>query len=298
MGGQEKLYSVALIVSICVIIGLALSFGLLFLFYARYKTKHIQYGHEDDDIRYELQHGEQIPINGGKQVKKLTKRLHTPLRRICVERERMKSNDSKAFTVIMNVFLSVIYLFLLALISCSIVFRAQNKNFFIGKTTYLAIMTGSMEDKNDANEYLIDNKLDNQISQYSLIGLDKVESEEDLKLYDVAAYKHNGIVIVHRIIKINTLADGSITYTFRGDSNSASLSYETAVTFDDIVGVYNGFQNYGLGVTSIYLQSNIGIISLCCGFFFLLCANISEDKINKKYKDRVNYLLDRDRYNV
>ena len=51
MNGQEKLDSIALYVSMVVIIGLAIVFGVLFSLYSIYKRKHVSYGHEDETLK-------------------------------------------------------------------------------------------------------------------------------------------------------------------------------------------------------------------------------------------------------
>ncbi len=146
-------------------------------------------------------------------------------------------------------------------------------------------MTGSMEEAYEGNTYLKDKGLENQITQYSMIGVEKVNPEE-VALYDVLAFKNTkGETIVHRLIRIDSTEDG-YRYTFRGDANSGSASYETALKFDSILGRYNGFQNYGLGVAITYFKSTAGIIALSSTAVFLVAYEVSEELIDKEYKER------------
>ena len=74
--------------------------------------------------------------------------------------------------------------------------------------------------------------------------------------------------------------------------NSSSLSFETKITLDDIVGKYNGYQNYGLGVAFFYLQSNIGIVAIISAMLFVIAFDFSEGKIEKAYDKRSEYILE------
>ena len=58
------------------------------------------------------------------------------------------------------------------------------------------------------------------------------------------------------------------------------------LTFDDIECVYNGFQNFGLGVATIYLQSNIGLIAIIAAFMFLFTFQTTEHFIEQSYDKR------------
>ena len=70
------------------------------------------------------------------------------------------------------------------------------------------IASGSMSEKN--NEYVKDNEeLNNQFDTYDMIGISKYGSQNDVKLYDVVAYKNKkDITIVHRVVQIKTFEDG------------------------------------------------------------------------------------------
>ena len=53
MNGQGKLEIIALVVSSIVIVGMALVLGITFYLYSKYKKKHIDFGHEDNEIKKE-----------------------------------------------------------------------------------------------------------------------------------------------------------------------------------------------------------------------------------------------------
>ena len=283
MNGQERLFIVALVVSILVIIGLAIVFSFLFFLYSFYKVKHINLGFEDKQLKKEYKK-KIFTINSKNRT------LNIPFI-TCKEMIKDEEKLQKKLHVLMDVFAGVIIVFLIGLLGVGISYRAQGDQIYINNTTYLTILTGSMEEKHEDNSYLIDNNLNNQIIQYSLVGIDKVNSEEDIELYDVLAYKHDDIIILHRVVEIKSNEDNETIYTLRGDSNNASLSYEKELKFEDFIGKYNGFQNYGAGVFITYIKSEIGLIALSSAFVFIFLATIAEERINKSYKNRLDYFI-------
>lgn len=286
MSGQERLIITSLIVAAFVIIGLAAVFSFLFFLYSFYKVKQIKFGFEDISLTKEVKE------NTYKRNKKRRKENKTflSLKEALKEEERVNAK----LHILMNVFSSIIIIALLGLFSLGLTYRVNNDNLFINDVTYLTILTSSMEDKNEKNEYLFDNNLNNQITQYSLVGIEKVEDVKDIKLYDVLAYKHEDIIILHRVIDIYTDDEDPsiICFKLRGDSNASSLSYEEKICKDDIIGRYTGFNNYGLGVFLTYIKSEIGFIAILGAAIFLFLAGIAEEKINKQYKTRILYLID------
>lgn len=303
MSGSYRLIQIAFYVSLFVIIGLAITFSALFTLYALYKKRHIRNSHEDEKLlsdlkkkyRKELQlepsSNEGDSKNSSKRKSEQTLDLYSCLedsgKKVSMvslikadeEKTRRRKRVGEVFSYIVY---GVFFIFLGTVIS----FKINGDTFFFGDVSYLVIQTGSMETANSKNEYLSKNGLDNQIPQFSLIGIEKV-NEEDIKLYDVLAYKNSSNeTIVHRLININE-KDGTTYYTFRGDSNSVSDISETALTFDKIEGRYNGFNSFGLGVTVTYLKSSAGIVAVTSACFFLFCFNSSEDSIDKEYGQRI-----------
>ena len=324
MSGQEILGNVAFYVSIAVIIGLALMFAILFAIYGFYKVKHISYGHEDKKLEYSLRKKykdiirkraeEDLKISdvehfknanepdyvmlqdmenvktfvlvGEKQVEQPSEPT-TVLEAIFEEKRK-----SKKYKVMSNVFFAIFYVVFLCFFAVALTFRLNNQEVYIGDTTLVTVLTGSMETANEENEYLFDEGLtdpEDQITQYSLIGLNRVHEQSEMKLYNIYGFKNNdGVLIIHRLIRIYTNPEtGITTYMFRGDANTESLGYELVVDFDQIVGEFNGFENYGLGVLIIYVQSNIGLIAILAAFLFLLSYQITESCIEKAYDKRI-----------
>jgi len=310
MDGAGKLEPIAFTVSLITIICLAVSLSTLFALYALYKSRHVKHGHEDQKIAKALVHEDKeaveayrslTPIKShvGKEIVYQDELLVTyrlggidltdaKRRHYFAKAEKRRADKRKRRRRAASVLSAVFFLLFAGALSVAIAFRSMGETLPIGNVSYYAIRTGSMEKKNESNSYL--EFLDDQIEQYSLVGIEKVE-EGDVALYDILAYRHEGTVIVHRLINISTRGEGTY-YTLRGDANASSLDYEIALEWKDIIGRYNGFQNYGLGVTSIYLSSNIGLVAIAAAALFVLASSISEDAVDSSYEKRRRYVAD------
>lgn len=305
MSGSNKLIQIAFYVSLFVIIGLAITFTVLFALYALYKRKHIRNSHEDEKLladlkkkyRRELEGDPLYQLEQGEEGKPSKRKKEEPLDLYsCLEdnggkvslvslikRDEEKARRRKRVGEVFSYCLYGVFFIFFGVV---IAFKINGDSFYFGNVSYLVIQTGSMETANSKNEYLSKNGLDNQIPQFSLIGIEQI-NQEDIKLYDVLAYKNSSNqIIVHRLININ-VKDGVTYYTFRGDSNSISDISETALTFDKIQGRYNGFNNFGLGVAVTYFKSSAGLVAIASASFFFFSFDISEDSIDKEYRERI-----------
>lgn len=207
---------------------------------------------------------------------------------------------SKGFSRFWSVFLSILYIGLIGLTVYGAISRTNGNQLFIGNQAAVIIETASMSEAYSGNTYLKENNLldeKNRISQNSLITLKKVESEDDLEVMKVYAFKMESsekgrmITIVHRLITIGVDTDGHKRFTFRGDSNSSTMIGETALTFDSIVGEWTGYKNATLGYFVTYLQSSIGIITLVVAFLLLIIYSIVYSKMTEAYNIRYYQLL-------
>lgn len=319
MNGQNKLYVLALIISICVIIGITIIFSALYALYTVYKRKQIKFGFEDKSILSSF-NSDYEKIQKKREKKNLNRLSKKDTYHI------VKKGDRRLHGFV-DVITSIFIIFFLLVFAVGVSFAATDNSVYINNKTYITILTASMEEKNTKNTYLVDNNLNDQITQYSLISLEKPKSIDDIKLYDVIAFKvkeselsdsialygnsysilsksyenekDTYVTFVHRVINIYDGADdhsestiaGKTYFTTRGDSNTSSFSQETAIEFDDIIGVYTGFSNYYLGVFIIYFKSSIGIIALLSASLFLFLALFAEEKVDKAYNIRLWELI-------
>ena len=202
--------------------------------------------------------------------------------------KKNKNKYIKGLRIFLDVFFIVIFL---GILGFNIYSKVTNSLYSINGTTYITIATGSMATKNEENTYLTMNSLDNQIKQFSLIGLNKVEDSSNLKVYGIYAYKNkDNQLIVHRIIKSEVI-DNEVYYTFRGDANPKSDYF--LVNAKDVLYEYNGYQNVPLGYFLSFLGSIVGITALIYIVVALSFNDYFDSKKEAKYRvGLMDYLND------
>ncbi|MCH5163793.1 MAG: signal peptidase I [Clostridiales bacterium] len=199
--------------------------------------------------------------------------------------ERTKKIKKILFIVRTTVFvlflIIIIPLFMFALIT-----RIAGDRPIFGKTIMI-VASGSMGKKNEDNDYLLD--LNDQIDKYDIIVLEKVGSIDDLKLYDIIAYKNkDGTNIIHRIVAINGGGDNA-QLIMRGDANNVNDDYKPKLS--DVIGVYRGRRIPLAGVIVMFLQSYSGIITVVALLYCLFMIDIVSRKIDRCETKRTNQLL-------
>lgn len=206
-----------------------------------------------------------------------------------------KKVDEKRSNIIYSSISFVIALAFVALVGFSLSLRSNNEQVFIGDNALLVIKTDSMSTKNEENEYLFDedyDNVDNQFPANSLISIKKIE-EKDIKLFNIYAFKANNITYVHRLIGITTDDNGNNLYTFRGDVNNASMTLESDLLYEDIIGEYTGFNSLFLGSIISYFNSSVGILTVFLAISMLIFYYYYVGKYQNAYEERRNILINK-----
>ena len=243
-------FYIVLVILIVFTLGIA-----AFLIYERQVTiKEIKNGEVDSQIIYE-DHEEKI---------KAANKKHKILK--------------KSLNIGLDILIGLLgILFLLGLVD-----KIMNNSALPIKTVVIA--TGSMSTKNEENEYLFENELDNQIQVNDLIFLEKVNSLEDIKLYDIICYWNNsGERIVHRVVEKN-----DEYLTTRGDANNVNDDIE--ITLDRIVGKYNGMKVPGIGAITFFLTSDYGISTIASILVISITYSFVKASLDKEINKRLIYL--------
>ncbi|MBQ9785542.1 MAG: signal peptidase I [Clostridia bacterium] len=189
--------------------------------------------------------------------------------------------------VVKSILFYGILLLMIPVFAFSIMNKIQGNVMMFGEHTVMVVASGSMSERNKENDYIREEKLDNQFNTYDLIVLEKVDEAEELEQYDVIAFVNDkGTVVIHRIIAINP--DG--TYETRGDSNNKSDSYNPK--FDDVIGRYNDTNIRFVGAFVMFFQSISGIVTLLALFYCLLMLDRFNARIQEVESDRLEQLLD------
>lgn len=298
MENNELLSSIAFIISIIVIICLTLVFSILYYLYGKYKRKHINNGSEDNKLLIEInEENKKLKQKADKEINREKKSF-----RIIFKEELYKffhvklklkftNNDNKLSIgkIIFSLIYSLFVLFVVFVVGVSISYRVNNETLFIGDSTYFTVKTESMASIHEDNDYILENNLEDQIPQYSLITIEKVKDINDIEVYDILAFRVNDVVYVHRVIDI-IFDNGDIYFTLKGDANPTSLLIETKVNEEQIIGIYNGNNSLFMGIAITYLQSEIGLIALFMSIAFLINVEIQEYLIDDTYEKRKKIL--------
>lgn len=203
--------------------------------------------------------------------------------------KKKKKKESKTRKIVKKVVSYVVLSVLVVFLGLSIYSKANNDVMLFGNSALLTVASGSMSYKNEENTYLDFNNLDDQFQTYDVIQIEKVK-EEDLKLYDVIAFKNNeNKIIIHRIIKIESDVLG-VKYTTRGDANN--LSDEFNPRFENIVGRYTGNRVPIVGIFVLFLQSYSGMVTVVALLYCIYMFDKNYSKLKKNCDDRLNLLLD------
>lgn len=172
----------------------------------------------------------------------------------------------------------IIPLFIFSLIN-----KFSGNKLMLGNKTIMVVMSGSMSEKNEANDYLVNENLNNQFNTYDIIFLSKVDPNS-LRVNDVIAFRNDsGINVIHRIRRIVSEPndEGVMVRKFvtRGDANDADDTYHPSV--DDVIGIYLNTRITNIGVFIVFLQSYAGMITVVSIIYCMIMIEKLSEKINK-----------------
>ena len=250
----------AFILCLVVFVMLVCVFGYALIVIVKQELKLIRAGLEDESI-----------------VKEFNKR-----------RAQWQIKFAKAMNIICNVLLCLAWsaIFLLTLYINS----TQNV-YFDDVPTYRVVMTSSMETKNEKNEYLFENNLNDQIGAFDLIATYKIPKEEDLALYDIVVYEVDGTLIVHRIVGIeepNASHPNERYFLLQGDAVSSADRYP--VRYSQMQGIYTGKKIPFIGSFVLFMQSPAGWLCMGLMFVSLLVTPLLKKKIAKVREERYDMI--------
>ena len=182
-------------------------------------------------------------------------------------KKRRRRLIGRIFTFLLLLIIAPVMIFTFA-----VVIDKNGKHDFFGYGFYV-VATPSMEPDIMVNDCVI---------------LKHISSKEELAIGDDIGYINSkGIVVVHRIMSIETNSSGELVYKTKGINNS---NYDQlAVSFDSIVGKRVSTMRV-FGNTIVFFRSTAGIIMLVTIFVALVTAfyfafRLSE---NIKYVDKIN----------
>lgn len=214
---------------------------------------------------------------------------------VLLEKEKKKNKKSRTLKIIGRIVYYSLYSFVFLFFIFSLTSRIMDNSLIFGNSGFVVIASSSMETINKDNTYIEKNNLDDQIDIYDIIGISKYNNVNDVKLYDIIAFKaDDGRTIVHRIIDIDYI-DNNIQVVTRGDANANSDNnslYDTYLTYEDIIGYYNHSKVPLIGSFVIFLQSNSGIITIVSIGYCVFMFDFYRNKLEKAILERTNLLIE------
>ncbi len=200
------------------------------------------------------------------------------------ENQAHVKTQKKIIKVVKQIFFYLAIVIIIPIFAFALVSKFNSGIAMIGGKGIIVVASGSMSEKNKANDYLITNNLTNQFNTYDIIVLEDV-SNRTLQKYDVIAFvDDDGTNIIHRIIGFT--ADGK--YITRGDSNNADDSFNPGK--ENVLGRYTGKRVPYLGVFIMFFQSYAGMITLLAIVYCLIMIDRMTDKIHIAQEDRLELL--------
>ena len=209
---------------------------------------------------------------------------------ILAEYEKTQGKKKKcALDCISSVLLCAI---LIAIFAFSTYVGCTKNVYFKDVPTFKIVNSSSMEKKNEKNEYLFDNNLNDQFSTFDLILTYKLPEEKDLKIYDIVVYEVDGILIVHRIVNIeepNERHPNERWFLCQGDAISSPDKFP--VKYSQMKGIYKGEKVPFVGSFIAFMQSPAGYMCMILVGLAIVFTPILEKKLTKAKQARLAILL-------
>lgn len=181
--------------------------------------------------------------------------------------------------------------FIIPFFIISLIEKFNGNVMMINDKGILVVASGSMSYKHEENTYLTENNLNNQFDRFDLIVIERINDESDLKLYDVISFVNGeGTNIIHRIVDITTDESGVTKYVTRGDANGKDATDKFRCTIDDIQGKYVDINIPYIGMFILFMQSNLGMITIVALAYCLFMIEFITSKISKEQDKRLQKL--------
>ena len=111
-----------------------------------------------------------------------------------------------------------------------------------------------------------------------LILVKNLPDDYEIKDLDVVTFAHNGVIIVHRVVRITQDGD-KIFYTTQGDANNVSDGERTR---DEFKGVLVTSLGKGAGTFVSFMKSGFGIAAVFFSVAIIITASLVYDHVKKK----------------
>lgn len=251
---------ITLVVTFIGVLSFATIITMLYSNYISSAIKDIRLGNQDADFLYDLIKESKVKIQ----------------------------KRRKIISIIKNCMYCIFLVIIIPVITFAVISKVNGDVMMIGDSSVIVVASGSMSEKNNSNNYLFTENLDNQFQTYDIIVINRVNNDSDLKKYDVISFVNDkGVNVIHRIIDFE-YQNGERVYVTRGDANNATDKYKPS--FDDVIGRYLGKRVPLVGMFVLFFQSGSGIITVIAVIYCLLVIDYLSKKMNKESEKRLEIL--------
>ena len=154
------------------------------------------------------------------------------------------------------------------------------------------VKSSSMARKNEKNEYLFENDLNDQLLMFDLIFTEALPDEYDLELYDIVVYKVDDMLVLHRIVGIQEPNDrhpDERWFILQGDAIENPDRFP--VYYDQMVAIYRGVRVPAIGSFIMFMQSPAGYICMTLVILEMIAVPILERELEKKWRARLEHIF-------
>lgn len=158
--------------------------------------------------------------------------------------------------------------------------------------SYKVVNSGSMSVKNEHNDYLFENGLNDQIQTFDLIQIHKLPGEFELEIYDIVVYEVDDILVVHRIVDIeepNEKHPDERWFTLQGDNVENPDRFP--VRYSQMKAIYRGARIPFIGSFVMFMQSPAGWLCALLIVFAMIATPAVEKKINAEINQRLKLIM-------
>ena len=154
------------------------------------------------------------------------------------------------------------------------------------------VLSRSMSEKYEKNDYLFKNNLNDQFDMFDLIVTKKLPDEFDLEVYDIVVYEVDDTLVVHRIVEIeepNEKHPNERWFRLQGDF--VQYQDKFPVKYEQMKAIYTGTHVPFVGSFFAFMQSPAGYLCILLVFFGVFAVPYVERKIGDEREKRWQLII-------
>lgn len=248
---------------LCIIVFTALTavFTVMIVFIGKLSVKLIRSGAEDEKIKTEY------------------------------EKEKAKKKSSKFWSIVDKAVSGVVCCVIIVIFALSLFVNVTGDGVTGDIPTVQVVQSASMSEKHEKNEYLVKNKLHDQLQTFDIIVTHKLPDEFDLELYDIVVYELENVLLVHRIVGIEEPNEKHSERYFKLQGDAIENPDRFPVRYEQMKGIYQGERIPMIGSFVSFMQSPAGWLCILLTLFAMIASPIVDKKLMEVREARLQIIL-------